>query len=132
MTAFVDTSALFALLDDDDPAHARAAETFSALRAQSEQLRTHSYVISESAALVQRRLAPEALVALFERLLPLVDTIFVDEALHRTAVAALLASPPTRVSLVDRVSFELMRTEGIDRAFAFDDDFGKAGFTALP
>jgi len=131
LTVLVDTSALFALLDDDDPEHTRAAETFSSLREHSERLRTHSYVVSESAALVQRRLPARAVTALFERLLPVVDALFVDEAMHRAAVAALLASMPTRVSLVDFVSFEMMRTAGIDRAFAFDGDFERAGFATL-
>jgi predicted nucleic acid-binding protein len=36
------------------------------------------------------------------------------------------------VSLVDRVSFELMRREGIERALAFDDDFTEAGFETVP
>lgn len=132
MTVLVDTSALLALLDDDDLEHARAVGAFQALREQREHLRTHSYVISETAALAQRRLRAPALTALFERLLPLIETTFVDEAMHLSAVAMLLARTPTRVSLVDFVSFEMMRGEGIVRAFAFDDDFQRAGFATVP
>jgi predicted nucleic acid-binding protein len=54
--------------------------------------------------------------------------VWVDEAAHAAGVAALLAALPTRISLVDFVSFEVMRERGISRAFAFDDDFRKAGF----
>ena len=55
-------------------------------------------------------------------------TVWIDEATHTAGVAALLAALPTRVSLTDFVSFEVMRTHAISRAFAFDDDFRKAGF----
>ena len=34
-------------------------------------------------------------------------------------------------TLADAVSFELMRTEGIDRAFTFDNHFVVAGFSLL-
>lgn len=34
--------------------------------------------------------------------------------------------------LVHRVSFELMRAERIDRAFAFDADFARQGFATVP
>ena len=58
--------------------------------------------------------------------------VFVDEDLHRAAVTALLAGVRRRVSLVDWVSFELMRRRRIERAFAFDRDFERQGFEAVP
>jgi predicted nucleic acid-binding protein len=36
------------------------------------------------------------------------------------------------ISFVDRTSFELMRAEGIARAFAFDRDFARQGFETVP
>jgi predicted nucleic acid-binding protein len=54
--------------------------------------------------------------------------VWIDEATHAAGAAALLAALPTRTSLVDFVSFEVMRERGIPRAFAFDDDFRAAGF----
>ena len=44
----------------------------------------------------------------------------------------MLAALPTEVSLVDHVSFHVMRMLGITRAFAFDADFAAAGFSTLP
>ncbi len=55
----------------------------------------------------------------------------VDSDLHALGVAALLASPAAP-SLVDQVSFALMRERGIDTAFAFDADLARAGFAVLP
>ncbi len=40
--------------------------------------------------------------------------------------------PRRDVSLVDRVSFEVMRRRRIDGAFAFDRDFADHGFTTIP
>lgn len=130
MTVLVDTSALYAVLDRTDASHPAAKSTLAALAAVDEHLITHSYVVVEAFALTQRRLGPEAVRGLAVDLLPVVDITWVGADLHERALAAVLAAS-SRVSLVDRVSFELMREQGIERAFAFDDDFEKAGFRLL-
>lgn len=126
MKVFVDTSALLAILDEDDRYHREAAETFRALMVGTE-LVTHNYVEVETLTLARRRLGPGAVARLTDRLLPPMTTIWVDEPLHRAALAAHRADGAS-VSLVDNVSFEVMRREGIDRAFAFDADFEAQGF----
>ena len=126
MKVFVDTSALLAILDEDDRYHREAAETFRALMAGTE-LVTHNYVEVETLTLARRRLGRGAVARLTDRLLPSMTTIWVDEPLHRAALAAHRAAGAS-VSLVDNVSFEVMRREGIDRAFAFDADFEAQGF----
>ena len=131
MSVFVDTSALYALLDRDDAQHAAARAVFPALL-ETEELVTHSYVLVETVALTQRRLGPDAVRALTQELLPAMTTVWVDEAAHAAGLAALLAALPAEVSLVDHVSFHVMRTLGITRAFAFDGDFDVAGFSTLP
>ena len=87
MTVFVDTSALFALLDADDERHREAAPVLAAL-VGSDDLVTHNYVHVETVALVARRLGREATRALLDDLLPTVRTVWVDEALHASALAA--------------------------------------------
>jgi predicted nucleic acid-binding protein len=132
VTVFVDTSALIALLDASDPRAGLAAETFADLRRQRSDLLTHSHVLVESIALVHRRLGVSAVRDLVEGLLPLVRVRWVDEAIHAAAVRGLLASAARGVSIVDRVSFEVMRAEGIRQAFAFDRDFAVQGFELIP
>jgi predicted nucleic acid-binding protein len=90
---------------------------------------THSYVVVETVALAQRRLGAEAAREFLQELAPVVTTVWVDEPTHQAGVAALLAALPTNVSLVDFVSFEVMRERGISVVFGFDDDFVAAGFT---
>jgi predicted nucleic acid-binding protein len=123
---FVDTSALLALLDEDDRFHREAAETLRAIGPAAE-LVTHNYVHVEALALARRRLGGAAVSRLVNELLPRLATIWVDEALHAVALAAVRTGMGS-ISLVDRASFEVMRREGIDQAFAFDADFEAQGF----
>jgi predicted nucleic acid-binding protein len=126
VTVFIDTSALYALLDEADERHEDAVAILTHLRGT--ELVTHAYVVVESLALTGRRLGWGAAVALIDGLLPLIDVHAVDAGLHRAALAAYRESGSSRVSLVDRTSFALMRREQVTSAFAFDDDFGREGF----
>lgn len=126
---FVDTSAIYALLDRSDANHAAAASVLPGLR--DRDTLTHSYVVVESVALVQARLGVDAVRRLLDDLLPVFDLRFVARELHTAAVAALLAAGSRDVSFVDRVSFELMRAAGITEAFAFDRHFEHEGFTLV-
>lgn len=130
-SVFVDTSALYAVLDRDDVNHAAAAECYRALLDDASLL-THAYVVVETASLVQRRLGMEAVRALADDMLPSFDVTIVDESMHRAAISGLLAAGDRDVSLVDWTSFELMRSRGVNTAFAFDDDFSEQGFSVLP
>ncbi len=132
MTAFVDTSALYAVLDADDDFHARAAETLDALLTEDEAIVTTNYVLVETFALVQGRLGMDAVRALADRLLPAIRTVYVTEEDHRAAVQALLSADRRNLSLVDCTSFLVMRRLGLRSAFAFDDDFRAQGFEPLP
>ncbi len=127
MTAFVDTSALFALVDEDDENHGAASAILPTLR--GEQLLTHAYVIVETLALVGRRLPWAATERVIDAFLPLIEVIPVDEALHRAASVSYREAGAPKVSFVDRTSFAFMRAQSIDRAFAFDDDFARNGFS---
>ncbi len=126
---FFDTSASFAVLDADDPNHLVANDVLR--RHLDGRFVTHNYVVVESVALIQRRLGLRYVRAFTDRLLPLIEVLWVDRSQHERAVADLVTSRRRRVSLVDRVSFDLMRQNGIRTAFAFDRDFAREGFTLL-
>ncbi len=131
MTTFVDSSALIAFIDRADPGNRRAVTTMSALLGK-EDLLTHNYVVVESVAVVHRRLEPAAARDLLETLIPQLDVAWVDERTHSAAASAFLGSARRRTSLVDWVSFEIMRRRGIATAFAFDRDFKAQGFKVVP
>ena len=61
-------------------------------------------------------------------LLPVAEVEFVGRDAHDRAIAAVIAANRRDLSLVDAVSFDLMRRRGISRAFAFDRHFAEAGF----
>lgn len=130
---FVDTSAIYAVLDADDRRHSEATAGWERLLAGLEHAEhdalTHSGVVVEAAALVQHRLGMRAARALHHDLLALLHTVWVDAELHGRAVAALLAANRREASLVDWTSFELLRQRSLDTAFAFDDHFWEQGFT---
>jgi predicted nucleic acid-binding protein len=128
----VDSSAFYASLDGRDANHVAANEGFVARTRSGDRLWTHNYVIAEACALVQRRLGAEAASDLLARLVPLTEILWISADVHESAVAAFLAAPSRAVSLVDRVSFEVMRRDGFDAAFAFDADFVNAGFRTIP
>jgi predicted nucleic acid-binding protein len=123
---FVDTSAIFALADGRDARHDEAARSFEALLRAGRRLVTHSYVLVESMALLQRRLGRGKAIE-FASVVAAFEIEWVGERLHNAAVLA-LGEQPRGISLVDQVSFLVMRRRGIDEAFAFDADFTAAGF----
>ena len=126
MKVFVDTSALIALLDEDDHHHQEASSIFRSLAGATE-LVTHNYVHVEAIALARYRLGRGAVDTLIDAFLPVLITVWVDEAMHREAVAGQRSSSET-LSIVDEVSFAVMRSLGLETAFAFDPDFDAAGF----
>lgn len=132
MTQFVDTSALLALMAKDDNDHGRAVEHLAELASEATSLITHDYVLVETTALIQRRLGMDQVRLLHDQIVPALTVRLVPAPVRGAAVAALLAANQRRVSLVDWVSFEIMRREAIDTAFAFDEDFAQQGFTVVP
>lgn len=132
MSLFVDTSALIACLDADQPRHAAVIDTWDRAILEERSLFTSNYVLVESFALVQRRLGLEALRAFADVLVPLLRPLWIDEELHAAGVAALFAARRRGLSLVDCTSFELMRRHGLREALALDDDFSRQGYRLVP
>ena len=132
MSLFIDTSALYALLDGDEPRHVDVVAAWLAVTDNGRPLFTSNYVLVETFALVQRRLGLKAVHALAEVFVPLLQSVWVDEELHAAAVAALFTAARRRLSLVDCTSFELMRRLGLTDVLALDTDFARQGFNLLP
>ncbi|HUP48048.1 MAG TPA: PIN domain-containing protein [Thermoanaerobaculia bacterium] len=132
MTTFVDTSAVYALLDAGDRHHRRAAVTMRDLLDRVELLVTTNYVVVELLSLVQSRLGMAAVRATHDDLLALMAVLWIDEEIHARAVSVFLAAGRRNLSFVDCTSLEVMRARGLRTAFAFDRDFSREGFSTIP
>lgn len=124
---FLDTSAIYAMADQADPQYEPAKERFEALLDMGERILTHNYVLVEAMALIQSRLGLTPALKLAHDCRAF-DIEWVDEATHGEAVRCLTELGRRRVSLVDQVSFLIMRRRGVRTALAFDPDFEREGF----
>jgi predicted nucleic acid-binding protein len=132
MTTFIDTSAFYALLDRDDRNHQKGKKAWMEMLAEPPILVTSNYVLVETFALLQSRLGLEAVRKFQEDVIPIVQVEFVTPEMHRAGTAALLSAGRRGLSLVDCVSFEVMRDSGVKVAFAFDPHFKEQGFDVIP
>lgn len=128
----LDTSALYAVFDGSDSHHTAVAQIWEQLVMSDASLYITNYVLLETIALLQRRLGARAVEALHDHVLPWVRVIWVDETLHREALAALRIAGRRDLSLVDCVSFTAMRRHGLGIAFTMDRHFAEQGFRVLP
>ena len=132
MKLLADTGALLALFNPKDALHQRArsfvreaagsrfvltelilAETVTRLRARTDAARAADV----GAALLNSRRY---------------EVLFVDPPLVEAGLANLHRFADKRLSLVDAVSFAVIRSLGLDGSFTFDRDFRDCGFPAYP
>jgi predicted nucleic acid-binding protein len=123
---FLDTSAIYAMADRADPRHELAKERFRVLLEAGEEMLTHNYVLIESMALIQHRLGLAAALKLAHDS-RVFEIEWVGKTAHDEAVRG-LARSRRHVSIVDQVSFLVMRLRGVEVALAFDRDFVDEGF----
>jgi len=131
VSVFGDTSAFYALLVESDETHTTMQAAFDKLLESRRPIWTTSFVIVETMSLLQHRLGLDAAREFDEGVLPVVRVRWVDEALCRLGTGRLFREDRRDVSLVDCVSFEFMKLEGLTTAFAIDRHFSEAGFRLL-
>jgi uncharacterized protein len=127
---FLDTSGLLCLHNRAEPLHRDARTLYQAARMRV----THSYVLAEFVALAQARRLPRMAALTFVSDLVEntdIETVWVDEVLHREAMALLRARPDKTYSLCDAVSFVLMRQRHVTEALTTDHHFEQEGFQRL-
>ncbi|MBI5015779.1 MAG: type II toxin-antitoxin system VapC family toxin [Deltaproteobacteria bacterium] len=132
MSVFVDTSAFLALFDADDAGHERIRAQWTDLVHADSPLWCTSYVLVETCALLQSRLGLAALRLFDEDVLPVIAVHWVAQEEHREGMAAVLAAGRKNLSLVDCVSFAVMRARGTRTALTLDRHFVAQGFEIVP
>ena len=121
MTAFVDSSAWYAVADADDASHIRAAARIEEFAGR---LLTSDHVLVETWYLASRRLGSgiaETLLNSIRRGIARVEPATLADLEVASQIQE--AFPDQRFSIVDRTSWSLMQRLGIHEAIAFDRDF---------
>jgi predicted nucleic acid-binding protein len=131
VSIFVDTSFLVALLDEDDPRYADALRLWRWVDAERLSVVTSNYVVLEACAVLQRHLGVPAMRKLVRQILDPVALEWVSRDDHERAVDALVVADRRNLSLVDCVSFEVMRRLEVDECLAFDRHFEEQGFSPV-
>jgi predicted nucleic acid-binding protein len=126
----LDTSGLLCYLYREEPQHLEAVRLLD----NASRSVTHSYVLAEFVALANARRFPRIPTLTFVNSLlenPDIETIWVEESLHREAITLLLERRDKDYSLCDAVSFILMRQRRIRSALTLDRHFDQEGFQRL-
>jgi predicted nucleic acid-binding protein len=132
---FLDTSAWVAAANPRDRFHVPAARWYRSALAAGQVFLTTNLVLAETYVMLCRRIGDAVALDLLDRLRsdPSHEIVWSTPDLEREAVDRWLRPRlGQRISLVDAVSFEVMRREGIRTAFAFDGHFEAAGFERVP
>lgn len=126
----LDTSGLLCIHHKAEPYHLQAGMLYK----QAHNRLTHSYVLAEFVALATARRLPRlpALAYIADLLEnPDIETVWIDESLHREAMTLLLSRQDKTYSLCDAVSFVLMRQRNLTEALTTDRHFEQEGFRKL-
>ena len=122
LVAFVDSSAIVAMVDANDNTHGAAVSAYAELLQQGYKLFTTNHVIAETADLLDAGVGPDiARRWLRDHRLPIYHA---DEQDERRAKALVISSrSPRGLSYVDAVSLVVMEKFGVADAFAVDPHF---------
>ncbi len=134
MIVFVDTSAWVGLFVERDQHHAEAVQALEELEEDAPDFVTTDYVIAETVARIRRQASHRSASGVWDRLEwgDAARVVEVDPGHRRTARKLFAKYDQLELSLVDCVSFVVMKELGIEEAFTFDEDFRKAGFLTIP
>ena len=99
MRCFVDTSAFIALLNRDDRFHGRAKARWQELLSDDVPLVTSNYVIMETFTLAMHRLGRRAAKDFNDAVVPVLETVWINEDIHGAAVSSIVVSGKRNLSL---------------------------------
>lgn len=132
---FIDTSAFIALFIRDDEFHKRAIKYWQKTKERDQEFLTSNFVLDELYTFLRARKGKKTAIDFANYLAENTDIVEVkriflqDEKRAWQYFKKLLGRG---VSFTDCTSFALMKRLLIKKAFAFDEDFEKAGFKVIP
>lgn len=132
MKLLADTGALLALFNPRDSLHERAKKF--AQEAAGSRFVVTELILSETVTRLRARTGAARAADVGAALLNSrrYEVLFVDAALVEAGLTDLRRFADKRLSLVDAVSFAVIRSLGLDGSFTFDRDFHDCGFAVYP
>ena len=132
MKLLADTGALLALFNPRDSLHQRARKF--ARDAAGTRFVLTELILAETVARLRARTDAARAADVGTALLNSrrYEVLFVDTPLVEAGLADLRRFADKRLSLVDAVSFAVIRSLALDGAFTFDRDFRDCGFVVYP
>lgn len=127
----VDTSAFYALASNSDEFHSRARLQYQQLVDEAVELYTSSYVFTEAAALIHRRLGYPILERFAESVRDTIRIIWATRRTHWEAWDLLKQRTGRGLSFVDCTTVVLAKSMDA-QVFGFDEDFHREGFVLIP
>ena len=132
MSIYIDSSAFLAVIDASDKFHPSAVSVWQELLDQQERLVISSYTLIETIAVLHSRLGTIVVTRFLSDLLPAVEVVWADVSDHKAAVLAMLVRPgKSGPSIVDCMSFHVIRQRQIGDVFTYDKHFQGHGFNVI-
>ena len=133
MRLFVDTGAWIALADQSDQYHAQAVAALRQL-GPSESLHTSNYIVGETITRLRRTAGHHVAWQWAQglRASHLLRVHYADEAVDQAALRIFKKYADQSLSFTDCSTAAFMEQLGLERIFAFDDDFRTLGYLLVP
>ena len=126
---FVDTSALYAIIDRADANHPAARAAFERLRKVRAEPVITNFIVAEGHALLLARLGPQLARKWIARIAWHIERVTVED--EAAAIEIVCGHTDKTYSYTDATSFAVMKRLHIGRAVAFDRHFTQFGFEVV-
>jgi len=107
----------------------RAKSIFQSFAESNVRLLSSLYILLETTALLQRRVGMAAVLDFQNKIMSLLDVVWVDTDWHEKALNRLFMLNRKKISLVDCLSFVIIEAWEIQTVFSFDEHFKENGFS---
>jgi predicted nucleic acid-binding protein len=126
---FVDTSAIAAVMNENDQSHKKALHVYTYLVENNYSLVLTNFIVAETHALLINTTRNNALGIRWLRDVAFIDFIVVRPGLaeEHAAIQLLRVHEDKLWSMVDAISFIIMDKFSIPYYFSFDEDFRQVG-----
>lgn len=133
MEIFVDTSAFVAIANRSDQYHLKAKEFLNTLD-PGIKLHTSNYIIDETITRIRMIVGHKSALTFGKEIFSsrLYTIHYIGEEIEKEAFRIFEKYLDKKLSFTDCTSFALMKKLGINKAFAFDEDFVTVGFEVVP